>query len=619
MSGTTPTSNQVRIDETAANLRRDFNTLYPALPSTLPDILSKEMHSSFAALNILHDLPGKAIEDQFGQYIDREGTQLQDQVINDCIEAYTEQGNPMMIGAGLYMCGQPLYLIDNAVVRASKNADFRKKFDTFALLTQADFGTPITNASWMGGIISHDDPTNQSSNPFTLNLIKSEVAFLKITKWGDIGRLLLFGDDNRIHNIVAINEDEDGVGQGGGIWTGRATGNLVEFIVLKTGDDALMWNLAAQGNYTGGLCAGNVYSCCVVTSTNARGLVTAMQRIQNPPLPDIDGTIRDNVASKIVAYAMSGFGAYNTLSTGPMHGMSLSQCFFDCSQYDGTIAGIDINADSLHGGLYDFDFDRVIVKGPYERALHVRGVAADIRVRRSTLDAPRTTQNTVEVDEMAEVYLDDSTIVGRSDADLVQVGADGNATAKAYVNGNQFQEIADTHDGIVVTSSAGGSLEGNTFLQASGATSARAAAVLTNAHNFRVGPNDYSDLAIAAKVLWTPADNQGCIISAPNTITTASNTTTVTALSGTTYVFTAAGSRTLTLPAAYAGGEFILIQEGAGAAVLRAAGSDTIRQPGSVSSAGGTLTSGAQGNFVHVKSIQGKWVVVAIGGTWTAA
>lgn len=619
MSGTTPTSEQVRIDTTAANLRRDFTTLYPALPASLPDILSKEMHRSFAAVNILHDLPGKAIEDEFGQYINREGTQFQDQVINDCIEAYTEQGNPVMIGAGLYACGRPLQLIDDSVVRASKKADFRKKFGTYALLTQADFGTPISNISWMGGIISHEDPTNQSSNPFSLNIIDSEVAFLKITKWGDIGRLLLFGDNNQIHHIYAINQDTDGVGQGGGIWTGRATGNLVEFVVMLTGDDGLMWNLAAQGNYTGGLCAGNVYSCCVVRSTNARGLVTAMQRIQTPPLPDIDGTIRDNVASKIVVYASSGFGAYNTLGTGPMHGMSLSQCFFDCSEYDGTIAAIDINADSLHGGLYDFDLDRVVVKGPYERALHVRGVAADIRVRRSTLDAPRTTQNTVEIDEMAEVYIDSSTIVGRSDADLMQVGADGNADAKAYVTGTQFQEIADAHDGLVVTSSAGGSLDECTFLQASGATSARAAAVLTDAHNFRVGANDYSDIALAAKVLWTPADNQGCVISAANIVTTASNTTTVTALSGTTYVFTAAGSRTLTLPAAYAGVEFILVQEGAGAAVLRAAGSDTIRQPGSVSSAGGTLTSGAQGNFVHVKSIQGKWVVVAIGGTWTAA
>ena len=162
-------------------------------------------------------------------------------------------------------------------------------------------------------------------------------------------------------------------------------------------------------------------------------------------------------------------------------------------------------------------------------------------------------------------------------------------------------------------------MEKNRFFQASGATSARAAAVLSGANGLRVGPNDYSDIALAAPVLWTPSDNQGTIIDAPNVVTASSNTTTVAALSGMVYIFTSAGSRTLILPAAYAGLEFTLIQEGAGAAVLRAAGTDTIRQPGSVSTGGGTLTSAAQGNFVRVRSVQGKWVVVAIGGTWTAA
>ena len=618
MSGTV-TAVQTRIDQTAANLRRDFTTLYPALPATLPDILSKELNNNFAALTILHDLPGKAIEDQFGQYLDRQGSQDQDQVVNDCIELYTEQGNPVMIGAGTYACGKPLYLIDSAIVRASKKAMFLKKFGTLPLLTQVDFGTALADVSWMGGILAHEDPVEQSSNPFSLNINNSEVAFLTISKWGDIGRLLLFGTSNRLHNIVAHNEDESGVGQGGGLWVGQAVGNLVEFIDMVTGDDALMWNLSAQGAYTGGLCAENVYSCCVVRSTAARALVTAMQRIQDPPLPDIDGTIRDNVASKIVGHASSGFGAYNTLSTGPMHGMSLSQCVFDCSEYDGVIAGIDINADSLHGGLYDFDFDRVIVKGPYERAVHVRGVATDIRFRRSVFDAPRTTQNTVEVDEMAEVYLIDSEVVGRSDTDLMQVGADGASTARAYVNGNQFKEITNTNDGIVWTSTAGGSMEKNRFFQATGATSARAAAVLSGAYGLRVGQNDYGNISLFAAVLWTPADSQGTIMDTPNVISTASNTTTVAASSGTVYIFTAAGSRTLTLCAAYAGLEFTLIQEGPGAAVLRAVGTDTIRQPGSVSTGGGTLTSAAQGNFVRVRSIQGKWVVAAIGGTWTAA
>lgn len=91
--------------------------------------------------------------------------------------------------------------------------------------------------------------------------------------------------------------------------------------------------------------------------------------------------------------------------------------------------------------------------------------------------------------------------------------------------------------------------------------------------------------------------------------------------SGTVYTNQGAGSQvTITLPEASAGRQFTFIVEDSDGITVQAAAGDTIRQAGSVSSAGGTASSTTIGDTITLIAISSsQWFAVASHGTWTLA
>lgn len=82
------------------------------------------------------------------------------------------------------------------------------------------------------------------------------------------------------------------------------------------------------------------------------------------------------------------------------------------------------------------------------------------------------------------------------------------------------------------------------------------------------------------------------------------------------------GALTATLPAAPTQGQFVIIETAtASSVVLQASGTQVIRMGSSVSSAGGTATSAAQGNSVYLiyRSANTSWYSISTEGTWSLA
>jgi hypothetical protein len=563
---------------------------------------------------VLRNLPGRLLDD-WGT-VDVYGGEDASGIINEAIAGSADLGDPLWIGPGDYLNSSTIKLVSGANIILSTRATLIRNTTSLGStghITQADLSTPIQDVKWSGGRIYNPDPATLTGNAFGVNCEDSDFGGFFIDEWSSLGRaMVMFGARNKIHDFRAVS-----VNDGGGIRPDRCVEVIVSNAYVACGDDCYMWNLPAQGTFAGGYSARNQYINCIGYSWNARVLVTSMQRTTVEA--DVDGTIEDCIAIGVRGKGKMGFACYNTLGTGPIRRIRLIGCQFDCSDFTSSHAGIDIYGDASHGGVYDIEIENTDVISPGSRAVLVRGISRNVRFTGGFLGAPRTTQNTVDVDEAAEAHFTGTVFEGRGDADVVKIGDDAAATARAFFRSCTFREIANTYDGVVFTSAQAGEVTGCRFVETSGATTARALTIPAAAANVRVSRNDYSGLTLAAKMSWAPADNGGCVVDATDTRTISAHTTTYAYLSGTTYVLTGATTRTLTLPAAKAGLEFTLVQEGTGAAVLRASGSDTIRIPGSVSSAGGTITSGAQGNFVRVRAVSGKWVAVATGGTWTAA
>lgn len=100
-------------------------------PSALPRNTMGRLHIDVAPSTpaILHDLPGKAIADDYPS-IDRTGAQDTAALVNDCIVAYTAQGNPVAIGAGRYRCNSSIILRTGLRLICSPNAVIRAHFGT---------------------------------------------------------------------------------------------------------------------------------------------------------------------------------------------------------------------------------------------------------------------------------------------------------------------------------------------------------------------------------------------------------------------------------------------------------------------------------------------------------
>lgn|GEM_PF-2943335 len=79
------------------------------------------------------------------------------------------------------------------------------------------------------------------------------------------------------------------------------------------------------------------------------------------------------------------------------------------------------------------------------------------------------------------------------------------------------------------------------------------------------------------------------------------------------------GTITFSLPAVASGLAYSFYVADNHTVVIDAAGTDLIRIDGSVSSAGGTLTSNAQGDFIQVYSNGVVWFAGGGQGSWTAA
>ena len=570
--------------------------------------------------SIIRGARGRDIDELGLGTVDRSGAADMAPLINDAIEWCAEAGDPLWISPGLYRQSSSIYLQDYAHVLLSEDAVLRRDFSTVGVaghITQQDIYTALKEVRWSGGRIECSDPAGLTGNAFALHINDSQIAHFHIADWPDNGRaFLLYGNRCRLHNFDALSTYD-----GGGIRLDGCKDFLVENFRVYCGDDCLIF--AANANAESALSGMDTERCIYVggiaRSWNARPTVSTMERVGLEP--GITNSIRDNAFIGIRGYGRRATRANNTLSSGSIERIFHIGCHYDCSDdATGGDEAISIDADAgSYGPVRDIVFQGCTVLAPYLSAVSIGGDAAGVRFERCHFDAPRTARETIRVNENGEAFFTGCTFETRDDTNTVKVGADASSGARAFFDGGEFRDIADTYNGINYISAAAGRVNGVRFREAAGATTASAIVVGGDCNNVVVGENDYSGITDLAKVVWTPDDNSGCRVDAPNILTISANTTTRAHASGTIYLQTSAGSRTLTLPAAQTGLEYTMVQEGAGAAVVRAAGSDTIRIPGGVSSAGGTITSSAQGDFVRVRAVAGKWVAVAVGGTWTPA
>lgn len=549
---------------------------------------------------------------------DRGGSTDTTDALMNAIGQSAADGIPLLVGAGDYLNTKKLDLVSNATIFWSPRARLLRGVSTTGVnghISQADFGTPLTNIRWYGGQVCNLNPAGLAGNAISLNTTDSEFAGFFVNEWSSAGRAFInHGARNLIHSFRAVS-----VNDGGGIRIERNTDTIVSNGYVACGDDTCMFLVPATGAYAGGLTARCQFVNLTCYSWNARLAVAAMQRTSVEA--DIDGELLDCAYIGIRGRGRLGFACYNTLSIKKLARIRVIGCQFDCSVNSTNGTAIDIHADAAHGGIEDISLSDVDVLSPLERALYVRGVAKGVRVQRGFFGAPRTAgYRTIDVDDSAEATIEHSTIEARAGSDTIRIGFTAGSSPRAFLRHNEIRNIADSQDGIVVSNSAEMDIVGNRFLAAGGSTLARAFTVASGAQKVLVRRNNYDSIPIAAKIAWPSAANAGCLVDEQATLSISANTTTRAHLSGTTYILTGSTQRTLTLPPAGGGLSFRGVQSGTGALRIQAAAGDVIQCGTVTSTAGGYIQSSSVGATVEIVAIDDtNWIAVALSGTWTAA
>lgn len=618
-----PETTDVRVDALVP-----LSQLVDGLPATVAARVSR-----LRAATVLRGLPGKQIEDEFGNYMNYTGDADMAEVINDCIVQYTAQGNPVMIGAGNYLNDSSIILVDNAQVLLSQKATLVKSFSTLGVgghITQASFTSAISNVVWRGGVIRNPNPATLTGNPFSLNINNSELSDFFADDWANTSRfMLLFGKGNRISNFKAYSP----VQTGGGLWCGRAEGNIISNGDIRCDDDAYMWNIGVQGNFVGGVNRFNEYVGCYGESRSGHLLTVACSR--SGVLTIVDGEIYGNVAVNMTGRCRLGLAIYNTLADKAIRDLSIVNFAVDNSGgIDGNLAplthAVELIGGNDTGGVHNIELTNLYMQKPLAGAMRVRGFCTDIKVRGGHFEAPRTAGiSTVQINNVLEeesglssVSFDGTRIDGVADADVVRIGSDNLERVRVDFRGVRITNIGDGKRGIIVLSTGGGIIGDRcTFEEASGATTARAILIQAESSNLTIERNDYSNISNNAPlILQWPFDDDSNALLNESIISISTNRTTYVHESGTTFLFTAAGTRTLSLPAPAAQVRFTVTQTGAGAARIKAGAGDTIKIGSSASTAGGYIESTAVGDSVTLVALDADtWVATSFTGTWTAA
>jgi hypothetical protein len=390
-----------------------------------------------------------------------------------------------------------------------------------------------------------------------------------------------------------------------------------------------MWNLPAQGAFAGGINRYNQYVNCYGESISGRLLIAACAR--SSVEPTVTGEIYGNEAVGMTGRCRLGVSIINTLATGDIYDIGISNLNVDLSPAvsGNAFGGIEIIAGRLGypevGGVRDIDFVAPIIKSPFGHSVRIRGRAEGIRFHGGHLEASRTAnRTTVEISNsisedagFSSVSFTGTHIEGRADADLVRVGSDNLEQIRVFFRGVHFDNIGASRRGINVISAAAGGIEMCRFTEASGVINARAFNVGSAVNNFHVGQNLY-ELTTAIDVTWGASHTSGSTWNARAVVPISANFTARAHMCGTTFIATAAGLRTLTLSPPDSQMTFTVVQAGTGPIRVQALAGDTIKLGTGSTTSGGYIESAAVGSSVTLVAVDADtWIASSYNGTWT--
>lgn len=571
-------------------------------------------NGALAAAALSRDMAAKPISD-FYPAIDRNGSQPTQSVINDCIQQYAGAGSPVGIGPGNYRNTGSIQLISNAQVLMSPNARLLQYFSTtgsHAFFEQVDYNSRLPNVRIQGGQVVNADPSLYTGNVWALNLTDSIISDLFVDERHDSGRFgILRGLRNRIERVHAVSTHD-----GGGIILHDSDRTRVSDCYVECGDDCYQLGIPQSLDASITNCE---YINCTGRSWNARMMIAGAVRAGVEPA--LTASITDCAFIGIRGVARRMATVANTLSSGKIARIDFVSCAVDCiDDNTGGSAAITLADEVGSGGIEDIRFLGGGLINPYQSVLENSSSARRVYFRGFYFGAPRTTRETIRLDGNMDVSVMDSTIECRPDANGARIGADATGGTRTRWRDNSFIGISDGWNGLNIASSARCEIGGNHFVEANGSTTARAFNVGTGATNVLVGRNDYSSITVADKFLWPVTANTGSAIDTTALQTITSNHTARIHQSGTTFVLTSSGARNITLPACRANLRFRGVQQGSGALTFVAATGDVIQVGASVSTAGGTATSGTVGATLDLVGLDDTtWIAESSSGTWTVS
>jgi hypothetical protein len=371
-----------------------------------------------------------------------------------------------------------------------------------ALVTQTAFGTKANGMCIAGGTFGTDDAyTGRIFELYGDDMVLDSITVDGMRGGTGGGAFVIGGDRMRAYGLKSINATS-GTG-GAGIRYFGGDDFICSDSYIQSGDDCFQLVPIAPTGTNGNQSISNAhYKNCRGVSLNARLMVAGLED------PNGTGTMTASI-TRCGWTGIKGKGGNRVVvisnddSVGNISHIKMTDIDIDMA---GTATSpaqeVHFNNETF-GGLSDITLTNFTIVNPTKSALSMNGDVRRVKVIGGFFDRPSTSgrptidlaQGTVNATSIEFIG---ATVRGGTAAPAITVGSASNTPKNFKFLGGRIYDIVNGYSGINLARSSNAIIgDGVTFVEESGATTARAITVGTNADGTTIGDIDATGLTFA--------------------------------------------------------------------------------------------------------------------------